>query len=57
MEILSDGKTYKGVIPFDYITPEWDILYYFEIIDIFDYGIIYPEFLDAKPYYITEVQE
>ena len=50
-----DGE-YVGYIPVSYIDKDWDILYYFDIVDVSGEGIIYPDFKIETPYYIIKVE-
>lgn len=50
-------NAYEACIPASYVQREWNILYYFEIVDEFGEGLIYPDFRERTPYYVIEVMK
>lgn len=55
VEMKKANEGYEAVIPGEYITAEWDMLYYFEITGEDGSGLIYPDFRERTPYYIVEI--
>ena len=53
--ILKDGS-WVAEIPAGAFDKMWDILYYFEVVDMYGSGIIYPDFRERTPYYVIEMQ-
>lgn len=47
---------YEATIPGAYITPEWDLMYYVEIVDTKGTGRIYPDLDRQTPYVVRSVQ-
>lgn len=57
MEYVGDN-VYKAVIPAEYMTPEWDLLIYFEAVTADGNGVRWPGLwnnLDLQPYHIVTV--
>lgn len=44
-------------IPAEEITPEWDLLYYFEVLNSQKSGWFHPDPAKATPYFVVEVQD
>jgi hypothetical protein len=53
--MYKESDHYGGFIPAAYIKKEWDILYYFDMVDITGKGTIYPDFRIQTPYYVVHV--
>jgi hypothetical protein len=52
-----DPKTglYTAQIPGSFITPEWDLIYFIEALDIHGNGRMYPDLETDTPYIIVSV--
>lgn len=50
------GEEGNWKLPASYINKAWDILYYFDIVDVCGEGIIYPDFLVETPYCVVNVE-
>jgi hypothetical protein len=46
---------FTATIPGEFIVPEWDLMYFFEIVDVHGNGINHPDLLQGMPYVIVEV--
>jgi hypothetical protein len=58
-ELVYSNGVWRGEIPGEYITPEWDLLVYFEAVSYEGDGIIYPGLWHpnhALPYHIVRVR-
>jgi hypothetical protein len=53
-----DPKTglWSGTIPGDFITPQWDLMYYVEVMDDQGNGRKYPDLEVEMPYVIVPVE-
>ncbi|UCG48556.1 MAG: hypothetical protein JSU94_02035 [Phycisphaerales bacterium] len=51
----ADGL-YQAVVPSEHIAPEWDFMYFFEVMDNKGNGKIYPDLEDETPYIVVELQ-
>ena len=57
MRMLSTGKAdeYEAVIPASQIDPQFDLMYFFEVMDIEGNGKIYPDLEKETPYIVVKV--
>ena len=51
----ADGE-YRAVVPPEDIVPEWDFMYFFEVMDNKGNGKIYPDLENQMPYIVVELQ-
>lgn len=58
LAMTQDGDTgvYSARIPATFITPQWDLMYYIEIVDGRGTGKIYPDLEQETPYVIQRVR-
>jgi hypothetical protein len=56
-EMTPDAKTgrYAAHIPGNFITLQWDLMYYVEVVDTHGNGRIYPDLDVATPYLVVGV--
>ncbi len=51
----ADGR-YHVVVPGEYLVPEWDFMYFFEVMDNKGNGKIYPDLENETPYIVVGLQ-
>jgi len=58
VKMRRDPKTglWSGTIPGDFITPEWDLMYYVQVMDDQGNGRTYPDLETEMPYVIVPVE-
>ena len=56
MRYDSDSGLYAAVIPGDFITPDWNLIYFVEAIDTKGNGRIYPDLEREAPYVVVETK-
>ena len=56
MALNPKSGTYEASIPGAFVTPEWDLMYYVEIVDRDGNGRIYPDLEVATPYLVVGVK-
>jgi hypothetical protein len=54
VDLKAAKNEYTAIIPGTYIDPQWDLLYYFELVDELGSGIIYPDMRTRTPYWVIE---
>jgi hypothetical protein len=57
LPMIEEGNAgiYRAIIPGAFITPQWDLMYYIEIVDANGTGKIYPDLEHDTPYIIQPV--
>lgn len=55
MRLSTENGLYEGVIPGQFIDPEWNLIYYVEALDTHGNGRIYPTLDSEQPYVIVKV--
>lgn len=50
------GTTFTTVLPAQYVSARWDLLYYFELLREGGDGMLYPDFRERTPYYVIETE-
>ena len=57
LEMLPVGEPgeFAATIPGEFIVPEWDLMYFFEIVDVQGNGMNRPDVLKGLPYVIVKV--
>ena len=53
--MVFDGTDWCCAIPGGSFDSMWDILYYFEVVDIYNSGVIYPDFRKQTPYHVIKM--
>jgi hypothetical protein len=58
VDMLPGGKAdlYEARIPGSFVTPQWDVMYYIEIVDKRSNGRIYPDLERETPYVVLNVK-
>ena len=56
LPMVAQGDSYVATIPGEYVTKEWDIQYYIEVVDRCGEGTIYPDFDTGAPYLTIRVR-
>jgi hypothetical protein len=58
MPLLATGEkeTYQAVVPPSQINPDWDFMYYLQVMDNKSNGRIYPDLNRETPYIITKLK-
>jgi hypothetical protein len=56
VDLKPNGNEYQAIIPGSYIITQWDLLYYFELVDELGSGIIYPDFREQTPYWVVNTR-
>lgn len=54
-ELNDIGGRFRAVIPAAYVDARWDLLYYFEAVDIYGNGAIFPSMWTDRPYAVVRV--
>ena len=49
-------RSYTGRIPGDFVDPEWDLMYFVEVVDANGRGRMFPDLEKKTPYVIVSVQ-
>jgi len=50
------GNVYRAEIPASHIRPEWDMMYFIEVMDVDGNGAIHPDLETETPYVVVDVQ-
>jgi hypothetical protein len=58
LELMQDGSAdvFRAEIPGSHIRPEWDLMYYLEVMDAVGNGKIYPDLENQTPYHVVELE-
>jgi hypothetical protein len=56
MQAAGPGGTYSATVPAAAISPEWDFMYFLEVIDKAGNGGIWPDLLKETPYVVVKVR-
>jgi hypothetical protein len=56
MHFSPETGLWSGTIPGDFITPEWDLMYYVQVMDDQGNGRMYPDLETEMPYVIVPVE-
>jgi hypothetical protein len=51
-----EGNVYRAEIPASHIRPEWDLMYFIEVMDVNGNGAIHPDLEVETPYVVVGVQ-
>jgi hypothetical protein len=51
-----DGDEYRATVPGEDVAPEWDFMYFIEVMDLAGNGMIYPDLNRATPYVVVPLQ-
>lgn len=55
MEPTGEGDLYAGTLPGEALSPKWDLMYFFEVMDECGNGQIYPDLDKETPYIIVRL--
>jgi len=53
--MIQEGGAWAGDIPAGAYDRQWDIMYYFEAVDIYGSGVIRPDFREETPYHVIKI--
>ena len=57
MELDPSSGTFRGIIPGEFIVPEWDLIYFVEAVDSLGNGCMIPDLDREMPYVIVETRQ